>query len=496
MNLTKTDFKEYLQCRESFWLKKKRPEDYKEGEFSLFLEKLIADGYEVEEYVHKLFPGGVDLEGDEATLLQETEKLVACADNPACAGSPIFQATFKTDKGLFIKIDILNFNKETKKWDIYEVKASSEIKTDVQHNHIKDITFQTIVAERARIPIGESYIIHINKEYRRDGELDLRELFVFANVTEDVREGREEVNSEIDGALALLEQDSISMTSCGCLYKSRAQGCDMFEFFNPQVPKYSVHNLFRGKKLRLLVDESIFKITDIPDDFKLTDRQEEQVTLQKTQIPLIDKAGVEETLSHLRFPLYFLDYETFGKPIPLLDKYNTNQQIVFQFSLHVLEEDGTLKHFEYLAEDMENATSGLVKALREHIGPVGSIIVWYESFEKGRNKELAELHPECRDFMEDVNSRVFDLMKVFKKDYLHPGFNGSASIKKVLPVLLPELSYKSLDIQDGTMALTEWERMLAKHTVREHKEEIKNNLLKYCKLDTLAMVKIFEFLRK
>ena len=490
MNLTKTDFKEYLFCKESLWLKKKRPEDYTAGEFSLFLEKLIGDGYEVEEYVHKLFPGGVALEGNEETLLTKTKKLIE--EN----SKPIFQATLKTDDGLFVKIDVLNFNKETEKWDIYEVKASSEIKTDIKHNHIKDITFQAIVAERAGVAVGESYIIHINKKYRRDGGLDLRELFVFANVSEEVNAQRELVESEIENALVLLSQDNIPMSSCGCLYKSSAQRCDSFDFFNPDVPKYSVHNIFRGQKLALLVDESIFNITDISDDFDMTDNQKKQVDMQKSKIPLIDKDSIKETLSHLQFPLYFLDYETFGKPVPLLDGYKTNQQVVFQLSLHVLEHDGELKHFEYLAETLENATSGLVKALKEHIGPAGSVVVWYESFEKGRNKELEELHPEFKDFLEDVNNRVFDLMKVFKKDYLHPDFNGSASIKNVLPVLLPKLSYKALDIQNGTMALTEWERMLAEHTGDGDREDIKKNLLEYCKLDTLAMVEIYKRLKE
>jgi len=486
MNLTKTDFKEYLLCREGLWLKKKRPEDYTVGEFSLFLEKLINDGYEVEEYVHKLFPNGVALEGDEKELLTETKKLVAEGDKP------IFQATFKTDDGLLVKIDVLNLNKETGKWDIYEVKASSEIKTDIKHNHIKDITFQAIVATRAGVSIGESYIIHINKKYRREGELDLRELFVFANVSDDVNAQREIVESEIKNALSLLSQDSIPMDSCSCLYKSSAQRCDSFKFFNKNVPEYSVHNLFRGNKLRQLVDESIFDIADISDDFELTDKQEEQVLLQKTRKPLIDKQAISETLSHLEFPLYFLDYETFGKPVPLLDGYKTNQQIVFQLSLHVLENDGTLKHFEYLADTTIEATNGIVSVLKKHIGAVGSVIVWYESFEKGRNTELALLHPEHKEFLEDVNNRIFDLMKVFKKDYLHPDFKGSASIKNVLPVLLPELSYKALDIQNGTMALTEWERMLAEDTREEDKVEIKKNLLKYCKLDTLAMVEIYK----
>ena len=198
----------------------------------------------------------------------------------------------------------------------------------------------------------------------------------------------------------------------------------------------------------------------------------------------------------MTFPLYFLDYETYGTPIPLLDGYKTNQQIVFQVSVHKLDADGTLEHFEYLADGLPGATSGLLEALRGCMGPVGSVIVWYEPFEKARNLELAELHPEHRDFLEDINNRVFDLMKVFKEDYQHPDFQGSASIKKVLPVLLPELSYKTLDIQNGTMALSEWEKMIKGGMSDDDIEKTKANLLKYCALDTMAMVEIFEVLRR
>jgi len=300
------------------------------------------------------------------------------------------------------------------------------------------------------------------------------------------------VQKEIIEALELLKLDDVSLNECSCLYKSDGQKCDCFYLFNPKVPEYSVHNILRGKKLKLLIDENIFDIKDIPDDFDLTEVQNEKVTLQKTGRPIINKLAIDETISSLQYPIYFLDYETYGSPIPLLDGYKTNQQIVFQFSLHKLDKDGTLEHFEYLANDLENATSELTKSLKENIGPVGSVLVWYESFEKSRNIELAELHPEYRGFMEDINNRIYDLMKVFKKDYLHPDFRGSASIKKVLPVMLPELSYKALNIQDGTMALSEWEKMINRGLRKDDREEIRKNLLEYCKLDTLAMVEIFK----
>ena len=170
MNLTKTDFKEFLICNKCLWLKKKKPDEYIPGEFSLFLQKLIKDGYEVEKYVQELFSDGIELRGNNEFLLEKTQDLLKKKQT-------IFQATFESENGLFAKIDALRFNDETNKWDLYEIKASSEIKTDIKHNHIKDVIFQTILVEDAGIDVGTSNIIYINKEYRRDGEVDISEYY-------------------------------------------------------------------------------------------------------------------------------------------------------------------------------------------------------------------------------------------------------------------------------------------------------------------------------
>jgi CRISPR/Cas system-associated exonuclease Cas4 (RecB family) len=484
IQLTKTDFKEYLICPKWVWLKKNDPDKYKSGGLNLFLQKLIREGYEVERYAREMFPEGE------------------------------FQAEFKTADGLLAKIDILTRieNPESRiQHDIYEVKSSSEIKTDLLHNHIKDITFQTIVAERAGVKVGKSYIIHMNKEYVRDGDINVYELFTVEDVTERVAEEKEQVSLLIDEALEYLKKKEINMNACPCLQRSSGQRCDNFATFNSHVPKYGVHNLFIGNKLKDLVEQGIFEINDIPEDFKLTDIQQTKVDLQKSQRPQIDEEAIKETLDKLVFPLYFFDYETLPKPIPMLDGYRPHQQLVFQFSLHILQKDNKLEHFEYLAEDVEHATKGAVESLKGHLGPIGSVIVWYEAFEKGRNLELAELHPESKDFFLDMNNRIFDLMKPFKKDYLHPDFKGSASIKNVLPVIVPELSYKNLDIQNGTMAMTEWEKIVLTEVSDEEssfdsprqgsgqaaqdKQKTREGLLKYCELDTFAMVEIYKFLR-
>lgn len=487
--LSKTDFKEYLICNKCLWLKKKRPEDYVEGEISAFLKKLIKDGYEVESYFQKLFNTGISISGPKEELIKKTKKLLE-------EKKTIFQATFETEDGLFAKIDVLEFDKENNNWNLYEVKSGSEIKTDLKHNHIKDITFQKIVLEKSGIEIGKSFIIHLNKEYIRKGGLNLNELFVFNEVSEEIASIKKETADEIQKALESLKIDDIDLNGCGCIYRSSGQRCDCFKFFNPEIPDYSTANIFKGKKLESLVNDNIFDIKDIPDDFKATEKQQIKIDLQKTNQPQIDTVSINKTLSELKYPLYFLDYETFGKPIPLLDGYKPSQQMVFQYSLHVLNDNGNLEHFEYLASDLESATKELLKSLESNIGPTGNILVWNESFEKGKNNELAQLHPEFEDFLNDVNSRVFDLMKIFKTDYLLPEFKGSASIKNVLPVMVPELSYNELNVQNGTMAIEAWGKTIFEDVSEKEKEGIRKNLLKYCELDTLAMVKIFNKLNE
>lgn len=485
MRFTKTDFKKYLICPKCLWLEKKQPDKFIEREISDFLAKLIKDGYEVEKVAQGMFPEGINVPGNEEEKIVNTKKLMR-------EKKTLFQATFYTDDKLFVKTDILKFDDGNNNWDLYEVKSSSEIKTDLKHNHIKDITFQKIALKRAGVSVGKSYIIHLNKEYVRRGELELDKLFVMCEVSEEIRTAQKETENEIKNALGLLSQDDIDLNGCDCLYKSYGQRCDCFSVFNPQVPEYSTAYILRGSKLAELNNLGIFDVKDIPDDFKLTPKQREIVELQRSGRPKIDKKNIEKALSKLQFPLYFLDYETLLRPIPILDGYKPNQQIVFQYSLHVLNESKKEEHFEYLADDLGNATSGLVKSLEENIGEHGNIIVWHEQFERDRNRELAELHPEYKKFFENLNERIFDLKNIFSKHYLLPEFYGSASIKTVLPIIVPELSYKDLSVQDGTMAMSAWEEMLDLAHGNKRREKIRNDLLEYCKMDTFAMLEIYK----
>jgi len=214
----------------------------------------------------------------------------------------------------------------------------------------------------------------------------------------------------------------------------------------------------------------------------------------------INREAIKGILDQLEWPLYFLDYETFAYVKPPQAGHRPYQQMMFQYSLHVLDGPGEpIQHYEYLLRERTEPVENLVLSLRKNIKETGgTVIVWNESFEKGRNKELAALLPHHADFLHSVNDRVYDLMTIFRQGlYLHPGFKGSNSIKDVLPVLCPELNYKDLEVvQCGTDAVVQWHHMTDGRMEAGARAATHEALLRYCELDTWAMVRIWEELRE
>lgn len=493
MYLSKTDFREYLQCDKCLWLKKNEPDLYVDLPPTDFDQKLIEEGFEVEFAARQLFDKGTLIQGTNEEASEETRKLILSKT------SPIFQATFITESGLFAKTDVIIYNEFAGAWNIYEIKSSNEIKKKGADNHIDDITFQQVVMRELGIPVENSYIIHLNKEYRKNGEIVLTDLFSISDVTEEVEEQYQKIKTEADRALEFLNQKNMDLSFCDCLYQSRRNHCSSFSVLNKNVPDYSIHDISRisAENLRLLIDDLIMNIWDIPEDFDLSPNQKKQVELEKSQNPEINVENINRTLEELEYPLIFLDYETYVSAIPKIDGFSPHQHIPIQVSIHILDSNRELKHYEYLAETIEDSPRGLLEFMRSTIPPEGNLVSWHASFENTRNKEIANIFPEYSDFLLGLNERTFDLEKIFMDDYRHPGFKGRTSIKKVLPVLCPEFSYQDLEIQNGTEAMENWEKMIFDPELNESEiEKIKVSLLEYCKLDTLAMVKIFKHLLK
>ena len=235
-----------------------------------------------------------------------------------------------------------------------------------------------------------------------------------------------------------------------------------------------------------------------PASFDLNPKQFMIVDRAKTNTEHIDHNAITIELEKIAFPLYFLDYETCICAIPQYEGYHPQQQIVFQYSLHKLEKSGDEPiHFEHISLVEGDPTLLLLERLKDDIGNSGTVIVWNKSFEMTMNKEMAKLHPEYADFLEQLNERIYDLGDIVNLGYyLHPGFKGSWSIKHVLPVMVPELSYKGMVIGKGDQASMAWWNMTFGQVDQREKEQLTEALLHYCELDTLDMVEIYRKLNE
>lgn len=493
--ITKTIFIDFRNCPKNVWLKLYKPELLDKFELSDFEKQLIEQGNEVEAHARKLFLDGVEIKSRGEAAVKETAKYMK-SKTPA-----IFQATFMVD-GFMARNDVLVYDQQNDCWDLYEIKGTNSLKeTGDERNHVDDLTFQAIVLDRANIKIGKTFLIHLNKEYVRLGELDYKNLFTIEDLTETVKEKTDEISPLMDGALEYLNRKEEPTTGCDCHFRGRSKHCATFHYSHPEVPKYSVHDLSRigssKKKLQYFVENEIFNLDDIPIDFALSEIQTNQLLAHKTQKPQINFEEIRGQINSLEFPLYFLDYETYAPAIPLFQNYSPYARIPFQFSLHILREPkGELEHFEFLHPDKSDPSAKVAELLEKYIKLDGTVIVWNKSFEKSMNADIGKRVPKFREIMERINSQMYDLMEIFSKQhYIHHGFRGSASVKKVLPVLVPELQHKGLVISEGGQASEQWWKMVNSETSKKEFEDIFKNLKIYCKLDTYAMYAIWKVLR-
>ena len=402
-------------------------------------------------------------------------------------------------------VDMLEWDKENEYWIINEAKGSTCDKENESRNkktHIYDAGFQYIVLKMAGLNVGRVNLLELNKKFVRDGDISPIKLIAVTDISEKVNEIVPEINEGI-GVMRMLMEQSSEPQPCECVYKSRAHHCPAFKHLYPDMPEYTVHDIVRigSSKARLegLVEGGHLDIYDVPEDFELTDNQRNHVDVTQTGKVINKSIEIKKELDKMEYPFYYLDYETYPTAVPIYDGCKPYMQIPFQYSLHIQRVRGAeYEHVEFLHEDgSTNPMKPLAEHLKAVIGDKGSIIVWNKKFEKKCNENVAEVFPEFAELMEQCNERLFDLMDIFQKNlYVHKDFKGSYSIKKVQPVFAPEVSYKQLGIQDGSMAMNSWKKMVFETEEESEKDQIKKDLLEYCKLDTWAMVRIYEELLK
>ncbi len=493
--VSKNVFQEFLYCPKNTWLKLHKPELLDTFALSEFELHLMEQGSDVELLSHRLhlFQGGVEIDSSGKERMQETMRLMT-EKTPA-----IFHATF-IKNGFFIRTDALTYDAAHQCWNLYEVKATNAVhEGGRKRDHIVDIAFQVSILRRAKVPLGQCFHVRLNKEYVRAGDIDVEALFEIENVTEKVRRRLSEVEAKMDASAEYLNTAEEPVGGCACVYSGRKNHCTLFAYLNPHIPEYSVHDLshIHRTKLFRFMEQRIYSIGDIsdPDEFELSERQKKQIAVHTVQKPIIAVEKIREDLVSLTFPLYFFDYETFASAVPVFNGYSPYQHIPFQFSLHILREaDAKLEHVDYLQTSFEEPSEDIAKMLKKQVVG-GTVIVWNKTFEMKINTEIGMRLPHYADFFAEMNRSVYDLMNIFSdQHYIHDGFRGSASIKKVLPVIAPELRYDELGIHEGAQASHSWGTLVDVETSEEERKNIQRNLKIYCGRDTYAMYVIWKHL--
>ena len=464
MQLSKTNFLHYLDCSKSLWLLKHKPSLFPPKKISTYEDKLAKEGYDVQKLVQNY-------------MSQRTDSF-----------SYTYEKTYKTEAGLYASADIIRQNDDGTV-NIYEVKSSGGI----DKTHLVDATFQTITVEKTGVSVRSVYIVHLNKNYIREDAIQVEEMMSFSLVTNQVRDMTREINVHIDAAFSLLSQNRIDETKCSCLELSKSHHCESFDYFNCNIPKPSIYNLPRihKKKLKTFVSEGRFNLAEI-DETEVSANQLNVLVAAKLGTPVINRCIIREFYNQVQYPVYFLDYETYSSAIPFVKGVKPHAHIPFQFSIHKIatKYSANSQHFEYLATRAELPIN-MISSMENIIGSTGSIVSWHKSFENTRNKEMSALYPNKATFLNTISERTIDLEDIFKGGYVDIAFGGSTSIKKVLPIIVPKLNYDDLEVANGTDAMEAFNRML---TIPEgvNKEKLRREMLEYCKLDTLAMVKIFK----
>ena len=488
--LSKSDYTTYLKHPAWLWLKKHAKNLL--PPIDPATQAIFDTGHEFEQYAEALYPGGVTLgfnDYDEyLTLPTRTTHAIESGEHT------IFQGRFEHEKLTFI-CDIVQVVGD-KELDLIEIKSSTTAKPE----HIVDLAFQAVVLEQCGYTVRNISVIHVNNQYVRSGPIDPKQITAVTDVTEEVKNTREFTISKIDEAL-----ETMALTECpdtSPLLADKAAFGEWLTIYKrlKNVKPGSIFDLCQmdAKTLRILQNSDITKIKDIPSNFVLKPKQSLQVEAYRMGKPTVHKEKIKEFLDSLVYPLHFFDYETLASLVPYFDGMRPYAQYPFQYSLHILDApDAPLRHEEYLHRENSNPAASVVAAMQSHFGSSGSVIAWNMGFEKSCNNTLMHFVPEAAEFLADINNRMVDLMIPFSQNYyVDADFCGSASIKNVLPVLVPELSYKTLDIQEGGTAQRLWMEAALDGKHPDEKEKIFSDLVEYCKLDTLAMVEIHRKLRE
>lgn len=497
--LSKSKYTGLWQCPKIAWLRQYKPETATIDEM---VEARFVAGNMVGDLAMGLFGDFVEVttyNGNKLDLPKMIEKTVIEMKKGT---ENICEASFSYN-GLYCAVDILK--KDGDGWAIYEVKSSTKHMnddgsyTDDKEVYVADISYQKYVLEHCGVKVTGTYLVCLNGDYVFDGTLDLSQLFFISDVSDEVPAETLKIEPNLAIAEKVLTSDEEPDIDLG-IYCKKPYDCSFWKYCSKNIPEQSVFKLYRlsSKKKFEYYHNGWITYRDLIDNAPITNEKQ----LRQIEFALEDKGTyVNKTeiavfMQSLSYPLYFLDFETMQPVIPEYVGTKPYAQIPFQYSLHYIEhEGGELKHKEFLAESGTDPRRALAERLCEDIPMNVCVTAYNKAFECTRIKELAETYPDLADHLTNIRNNIVDLLVPFQSGwYYNKAMGGSFSIKSVLPAIFPDdpsLNYHNLEgVHNGGEAMTIFPKI--QHMSPEDQRIARHNLLKYCELDTYAMVKVWQ----
>ena len=491
-HISKSKFMAGVQCFKREYLQVRHPELAESRD-----DGRMEQGMEVGSLARQVFAGGVLVAADYKHLsdaIRETRDLIANREVPA-----IFEATFEHN-GVLVRTDVLKRN--DKGFHLTEVKSSTKVKPE----HMDDVSIQRYVMAGCGVQVEKTSVMHLSRDYVYDGSLgrdghsvyDLSHLFA----TEELHAyGDGQVTRTLDEQFKMLAQPEppnvVPSAQCTSPYD-----CEFYDHCHPVWRDDDIRSLpIAGCKIEALQDSGITLIDQLPDLIVL--KEHFHLTAKECKFALGAKEkGVQVApelaaeLEALRYPLYFMDFETVFPALPLFAGLRPYDQLPFQWSVHVLDKPGAkVRHYEYLCTDTSDPRLDFIKSLCAVMGESGHIVVYNQTFESLRLSELGAWLPEFSERIANIQDRLWDLLPAVRKHVYHPKFAGSYSLKFVLPALVPQMTYEGMDVANGTDAGVKWESLVRGGLNQVEREKTRKALLDYCGQDTMAMVRLLERLR-
>ena len=445
--LSKSRITAGLQCGKRLWLAVHRPELQL---YSADTVRRFAAGDGVGQVARALYPGGVLIDGaDLSAAVRDTEAALA-----APGDLTLYEATFR-HRGVLVRADILE--RRDGRCRMVEVKSATRLK----EYHVQDVAVQAWVVEGAGVPLDMLSVAVIDTDFVYPGGGDYRGLLREIPVADQVRPMMARIPRWVREFNELLGGPPPVITPGGRCHKPFE--CPFAAFCEGRAT---------GDQLSVLAPPE--RAARVAPDPALGD---------------LDPAATD-FLGTLPYPRYYLDFETVQFAVPLWRGTKPFQQLVFQWSCHVQSAAGELQHREFLDTSGDPPMRAAAEALLAALGDSGPVFV-YHDFEKWRLVEMAAMFPDLAPGLEALTGRLVDLLRLTRDHYDHPALNGSYSLKNVLPTVDTQLDHALLEeVQDGLSAQAAYHECLDAGTAAERRQTLRDALLAYCGLDTLALVRV------